>query len=71
MISIHMTSPQKWITTVIIIILTIYPMNTMQMANNTVKPISMAPEPTQPMEMAPAIPLHPLPTISLKIMNNR
>ena len=66
MMPIHTTFPQEWITTIIIIKSTMQPMKTAQITNNTVQPMKMVPEPTQPMKTAPTIY-----TILQKIMNKR
>ena len=52
MMSIQMTSPQEWITTIIIIIVTEQPMNTTPIIKKTSKATNMEPELAQPMEMA-------------------
>ena len=66
MMSIYMTSPQEWITTIIIIIVTTHPMRTAPIMKKTKQPIKMAPSPTKPMKTAPTIR-----KISLQITNKR
>ena len=71
MMSICMISPQEWITTIIIIVVTTHPTKTVIITNHMAQPIRMSPVPTQPTKMVPDILPQPIPTILQIITNKR
>ena len=54
--SLHMMSPQEWITATIVMILMNQHIKTVPITNNTAQPMNMAPAPTQPKKTLSTIP---------------